>query len=257
MELRYINYFKCIDYHFENRHSTNALVMFSHPCIGYLKKGHAEFIYEGKKYTAAEGDLVFISKGSRYFSVWMGSPEIHFYSINYNFLKYDESDDFPFQIVKGVDSALLDEIINSYESAPMKSLGTLYVFLNELHPRLKKEKKQRDHEALRPALIHISKHYNEKISIKELASLCNLSESSFYPKFKKYMDCSPIEYKNTITIERALGLLIESDKSIEEISYELGFSNPSYFRRLFKALTGKTPREVKNSKHSDFYHDVF
>ena len=256
MNERYINYFKCIDYHFENRHSTNALVMFRHPCIGYLKKGRAEFIYEGKKYTAAEGDLVYISKGTRYFSVWMGSPEIHFYSINYSFSKSDEGGDYPFQIVKGIDSCLLDEIINCYESMPMKSLGTLYIFLSELYQKLKKEKKSRNSETLAPALIHISKHFSEKISIKELAALCNLSESSFYPKFKKYMDCSPIEYKNTITIERAIGMLLESDKTIEEISYELGFSNPSYFRRLFKALTGKTPKEVKNSKNRDFYSDV-
>jgi YesN/AraC family two-component response regulator len=47
-------------------------------------------------------------------------------------------------------------------------------------------------------------------------------------------------------IEKAKDSLLNSDKNINEIAYELGFEYPQYFNKLFKNKTGKTPSEYRN-----------
>ena len=71
---------------FQNTHSAGTLISYDHPCIGFLKKGTGTFLYNGTTYFAEAGDLVYIAKGTKYYSVWSGTPEIVFYSINYDFL---------------------------------------------------------------------------------------------------------------------------------------------------------------------------
>ena len=219
METNFINYFKCIDCHYLDRHTAGTLVVFKHPCIGYLLKGHGEFLYEGKKYEANEGDLVYIARGSRYYSVWTGEPDIHFYSINYSFSKSDEIDKYPFQIVRDIDGELLKEIMDNYETSPMRSIGLFYLFHNNLYNKLYIGKTFKNADTLLPALIYISENYTKKISVEHLAGICNLSESHFFSRFKKHMGCTPIQYKNNLTIQKALDLLSNTDKTIEEIGY--------------------------------------
>ncbi|MBQ8321951.1 MAG: helix-turn-helix transcriptional regulator [Clostridia bacterium] len=244
-EPNFINYFKCIDYRYNNHFTAGSLVIFKHPCIGYLIKGRGEFLYEGKTYHADSGDVIYIARGSRYYSVWEGNPEIHFYSINYSFTSPADSDNYPFQIVKGVDREILDKVMNSYESTPLESLGLFYLFLNDFHKKLLPGRTYKSTETLMPALVYISEHYTEKIPISLLAEICNLSESRFYTKFKNAIGCTPIEYKNNLTIQKALDMLTNTEKSIEEISSELGFNTSSYFRKVFKSITGKNPKELK------------
>lgn len=241
----YINYFKCIDYRYSNHFTVGSLVVFKHPCIGFLIKGRGEFLYEGKTYHANAGDVVYISRGTRYYSVWDGDPEIHFYSINYSFSSPSDSDNYPFQIVKGVDREMLDKVMESYKSAPFESLGLFYLFLNEFYKKLVPGKTYKNTETIMPALVYIGEHYTEKIPISLLAGMCNLSESRFYTRFKNAMGCTPIDYKNNLTIQKALDMLSTTEKSVEEISSELGFTTSSYFRKVFKSITGKIPKEIK------------
>ncbi|MBO5906719.1 MAG: helix-turn-helix domain-containing protein [Clostridia bacterium] len=245
MEIPYINFLNCIDYRFLNRRGEGSLVYFRHPCIGLLVEGEAEFFYEGKRLRAKAGDVIYIAKSTRYYSVWYGEPDIHFYSLNYSFSKSSEYDEYPFQIVSGVDITDICKAAERFETEPMRTLGALYTFLSNLYPEMKKGYISRDTEAIIPAIKHVDNNFASKISVGELASLCNLSESHFYSKFKSAMGCTPVEYKNRLIIQKALELLTSTKKSIEEISFELGFSYPSYFRRMFKAATGESPRNIR------------
>lgn len=247
MEIPYINFLNCIEYRFFNRRAEGSLVYFRHPCIGLLVDGEAEFFSEGKRHTAAAGDVIYIAKGTRYYSVWTGNPDIHFYSVNFSFSKNTDVDEYPFQIVKGVDVADIITGVECFDKDPMRTLGALYTLLSTLYPKMKKGTVSRDTEAIIPAIKHIDNNFTTKISVSELAALCNLSESHFYSKFKSAMGCTPIEYKNRLAIQKAIELLTTTKKSIEEISFELGFSYPSYFRRAFKSALGQSPKELRQS----------
>ena len=70
----------------KNIHSAGPDRYFKHPCIAYIKKGYAEFLYKGKTIYAYEGDLVYIAKGTKYTSIWFGSPDIEWNTIVFNMI---------------------------------------------------------------------------------------------------------------------------------------------------------------------------
>ena len=94
-------------------------------------------------------------------------------------------------------------------------------------------------------LIYMREHYQDKIYIEELAALINLNPTYFCKYFKKLTDKTPIEYLNNIRIEQAAKLLKESDLSIIEICYQVGFEHVSYFIKKFKEQKGITPKKYK------------
>lgn len=94
---------------------------------------------------------------------------------------------------------------------------------------------------------YLNLHMTEQISLDMLSSLFYISRSTLTKQFKKVTGKTIIEYLNTIRIEKAKLLLITTDKTVEEVAYELGYNSPKYFFRLFKTITGMTPARFKVS----------
>jgi len=84
---------------------------------------------------------------------------------------------------------------------------------------------------------------NRKIKIEEVAEVANLSAEAFCRYFKVRTRKTYTNFLNEVRISNACKMLIEKRKNIQEIGYEVGFSNLSHFNRTFKKVTGKTPRE--------------
>lgn len=78
-------------------------------------------------------------------------------------------------------------------------------------------------------------------TVHYFASELNLSDSYLSDLLKKETGKNTQENIHVFVIEKAKNLLINSDDSISEIAYELGFEYPQYFSRLFKKKTGMTP----------------
>ena len=95
---------------------------------------------------------------------------------------------------------------------------------------------------------YIEAHFEHTLSVPDMARQNNMSVSNFYLLFKKYMNVSPVEYRNIIRVKHAM-FILESNKniSIEVLSQMLGYDSVVYFRRVFKKVTGKTPTEYKKS----------
>jgi AraC-like DNA-binding protein len=79
------------------------------------------------------------------------------------------------------------------------------------------------------------------VPLKELADKAFMSESHFSHTFKDVMGVSPKRYMISARIGRARDLLARTDKSVIEISRELGYESPHYFNRIFKKECGVTP----------------
>jgi len=84
---------------------------------------------------------------------------------------------------------------------------------------------------------------NRKIKIDEVAEVANLSAEAFCRYFKVRTRKTYTTFLNEVRISNACKMLIEKRKNIQEISYDVGFSNLSHFNRTFKKVTGKPPRE--------------
>jgi AraC-like DNA-binding protein len=91
--------------------------------------------------------------------------------------------------------------------------------------------------------VYIQNHFANKISLKEVADLIHLTESNFCKFFKKATGKTYSDYLNEIRINEAARLLLQTEKTINQISYECGFETLSYFNRVFLGKKGMRPRE--------------
>ena len=86
------------------------------------------------------------------------------------------------------------------------------------------------------------------LTLKDMADMCSMSEYHFIREFKKCEGKTPHEYVVSASVERAK-LMLDTGLKINEISSELGFSDPLYFSRVFKKYTGMSPSEYRSGKN--------
>ena len=245
--MEFINYFTIKELKFENTYTTGCLQSYSNPCIGYLTHGTGIFFCNGKTYYAKEGDLIYIAKDTKYYSVWYGDPKISFYSISFDFTHPYANYNYRFQIVSGIDSRPFKEMLDSYEASPMIAVSRMYELLNSLYPKMLLGDSQIQASEIEKAVFHIENSYTEPLSIDELCRICHCSRSSLFDQFRRRTGVSPIAYKHNIMIQHALDLLSHTDMTVDEISQKTGFSSSNYFRTVFIKMTGKTPKEVRKN----------
>lgn len=228
--------------------------------LGYVKRGGARFVCEGKEYPLERGDVVFVPKRCRYRSYWGAHGETEVISCFFDVVPYGEpigNRFYPMQKIAHCEELLplFEDLLREGKTPneTLLSLGHLFELLARLFERMCYNSSPVDNERILRAVRHIESHYNIPLQVAELASLCHISPSHFYECFKREMGVSPIEYKNRVMIRHAERALIDSPKaSIEEISEKLGFESSIYFRRLFKAKTGMTPREYRKRAERGF-----
>ncbi len=101
--------------------------------------------------------------------------------------------------------------------------------------------------AIMNAVSYIHERYNEKITISDLMKISYLSRTSFIQKFKELCKKSPSAYLTEIRINAAKKLLTDTGYSIAEIANRTGFYDSAHFTKIFKAQTGVSPMNFRNS----------
>lgn len=96
------------------------------------------------------------------------------------------------------------------------------------------------------ALEYIKNNYTSDISIEELCSELNINKCYFCSIFKKEVGTTFINYLNEYKIEKSKELLKNSNLSLLDVAISVGFNNQSYYSKVFKKITNKTPIEFRN-----------
>lgn len=97
---------------------------------------------------------------------------------------------------------------------------------------------QQDIVRFAPVLSFIETHYHENLSVSSLAAQMNLSTVYFSNAFKAAFHIAPKQYILNKRLTESRKLLLETDLSVKEIAYAVGFENENYFSELFAARTG-------------------
>jgi transcriptional regulator GlxA family with amidase domain len=110
---------------------------------------------------------------------------------------------------------------------------------------------QKDHgdAAIVTVQDYIEANYNEKITVDLLAEQVALGRRSFERRFKKATNNSVVEYVQRVKIEAAKRSFESSQKNINEVMYDIGYTDTKAFRTIFKKITGLTPIEYRNKYH--------
>ena len=92
---------------------------------------------------------------------------------------------------------------------------------------------------------YIQKHFSEMISLEDLAASANISRSEAGRCFQKYYADTPMSYLIRYRLQQAQKLLLTSTLSVKEISCQCGFSDSSYFVKVFRKHIKRTPAEYR------------
>ncbi|MCG2417815.1 helix-turn-helix domain-containing protein [Aequorivita sp. F47161] len=88
---------------------------------------------------------------------------------------------------------------------------------------------------------------NEQFGVSELADLMNMSRSSLLRKIKKQTGLSASRFIRQVRLKKGMELLEETELTVSEISYQVGFGNNSYFIKCFREYYGHSPGEVRKN----------
>lgn len=91
----------------------------------------------------------------------------------------------------------------------------------------------------------LAEHFREQGLIKRVVERSKIPERTFKRRFKIATGNAIIDHVQNLRVEEAKRLLEGGETAVDEISFEVGYEDPSFFRRLFKRRTGLTPSQYK------------
>src|SRR5690606_7171849 len=111
--------------------------------------------------------------------------------------------------------------------------------------------KSHDDDTVKKAQEFIEHNFQDKITVDQLASLFAVGRRSLERRFKKATCNTVTEYIQRVKIEAAKKDLENSRKNVNEVMYDVGYSDTKAFRTVFKKITNLSPIEYKNKYNKD------
>ncbi|MCH4891045.1 helix-turn-helix domain-containing protein [Acidaminobacter sp. JC074] len=103
---------------------------------------------------------------------------------------------------------------------------------------------------VKKALTYIHENYSQKIKIDDICNSIYVSKAHLSATFKSEVGLSIMNYVKKYRIDQGKYLLSNTNKSILDISLDVGFDNQNYFSNVFKEITHESPRKYRQSKMS-------
>lgn len=120
----------------------------------------------------------------------------------------------------------LDEIIKNF------------MMINKTFERAIKEK-----SPIEKALVYIDSYYHTDISLESISQFVSMNPSYFSSQFKKNTNLTFSQYLQQFRINQSIILLEDPEITIDNVAHLVGFNDEKYFFKVFKKITGKTPRQ--------------
>ena len=192
------------------------------------------------------GELMFIPKGSVYTGVYLEEDtEIKIIQFDIAAKELPEYFSKPKKIelpnVGELVEAFFKPVENHISDHPFYYLSCLYRLLwqiDESYSRIPTKYKK-----LQAALSEITEYWQKNQPVAYYANLCSMSEVNFRRLFREYTGMSPIEYRNDIRLTNARNKLQSGEYNVSEAAELCGFTNLSFFIRLYKKKYGYTPKK--------------
>ncbi len=151
---------------------------------------------------------------------------------------------------------ILDDIQKMYDCKD-KSYAQLYIqnlfyhiwiqFTENSMKTVTKRKPDKNLSVLKDMLSYVQKHYDQKVTLEDIAKSGNISKSTCLVIFKKYLRDTPTNYLINYRLNNALKLLKETDLSVSETALSVGFNSISYFTETFRRVYRCSPVEYRNA----------
>lgn len=122
---------------------------------------------------------------------------------------------------------------------------------NQLSFTIFQGQKEHEDEPIKKAQEFIEKNYQDKITVEQLTSMLAIGRRNFERRFKKATSNTVVEYIQRVKMEAVKKGLEASRKNVNELMYDVGYSDIKAFRTVFKKITGKSPLDYRNKYNRD------
>ena len=206
-----------------------------------------EFVSEERQsILAGAGELIFIPCGSIYTGTYLeGNTKIKLVQFDIDSGTLPEYLSLPVKIELPRAGELIEDFFkpteNHIASHPFYYLSCLYRLLWQIDEAYSSIPKK--YRKLQAALSELTEHSEDNQTVSHYANLCNMSEVNFRRLFREYTGRTPIEYRNDIRLGNAKNKLRSGEYNVSEVADLCGFSNLSFFIRLYKQKYGYTPKK--------------
>jgi len=129
---------------------------------------------------------------------------------------------------KGLLREILFHILKGPQAAPLFSLVSHNTHLARLERSMK----------------YLHENFADSLDVEQLASMANMSPSTFHRNFRQVTSSSPIQYVKKIRLTRARELLMDQGIKVKQAAAKVGYESPTQFSREFKRYFGYSPQEV-------------
>ena len=134
--------------------------------------------------------------------------------------------------------------VKQYE-ALIRLLNTFAEYLAACSSVLVLQSQQKDSPAITRARTYIRDHSDDELSLATVAHVVNMSATYFSEKFKEMTGINFVEYVARTHVEKARNLLLNPNRRVSEVAFEVGFQSLSQFNRTFKKVVGEAPRDYR------------
>jgi transcriptional regulator GlxA family with amidase domain len=111
--------------------------------------------------------------------------------------------------------------------------------------------KKHEDDPIKQAQEYIENNVTEKISVEDLSSKYAIGRRHFERRFKKATNNTPVEYIQRVKIEAAKKQLESTPKNVNEVMYDVGYTDAKAFRTVFKKITGISPIDYRNKYNKE------
>lgn len=219
----------------------------------YTSESHPEITYNNLR----PGDFTLIIESSAPDGSWqLGSREIHIYAEP----RVTETAWFRILIVVLITAVILS---TAYAAIYFKRMRneiqkkySLLMTVDNLSRSYQAPPSpaEDDEEERRRRFIEQSVNYlnenldNPELVVEDLARNAAMSRTAYFNRMKEITGLSPLDFIKQMRIKRAMSLLDEGSLTIADVAYRVGFTDPKYFSRCFKAEMGMTPTQYVESR---------
>lgn len=252
--MTWCGHYYCTDQYGMNRES------YPENLLLYIRAGEMDVQYQGKSYLMKKGDLLLMN--CRYPHMYHAHHNLEFVYLHYEGLNSHVLTDYLIEQNGGpilycscnmdIGNALYENA-RKFKPGRIQNLMEMHFWINNLLQMISADISPEIQKGtpIDLAIQYIMDHVGEEITLDTLSELTSFNKYYLSHLFKKQTGYTIAEFILSTRLQKAEQLLLHSDRSVEDIAYEVGYSHASSFINIFTSRVGFSPKQYRKNRLGD------
>lgn len=212
----------------------------------YVKGGTGRIDVAGEQYDIYGGDCFCFNLADNHICTHNPENPLIVYTV---YFQIEAEVKFPIQRIIRNNKLLGESLETCIETYAHKDSELAVMWLMPIIGTFQRENKENtaENEKIKEICRMAENNMEQQVSLKQLAEAAGYSGNQIIRLFKKEYGQTPMQYITQMKMEQAKKMMLYSSMSVTEIAYSVGYTDISYFSKVFKAYVGSNPRSYRKS----------